>query len=297
MPIQNYGGFKRMTTLCKTFVPQYIFDDLEPIKDDDQAVKDYGVQLAIKMCNYLKKSGGVKGFHFYTLNLEKSVRLILEGLKFVAPLEVIKPLPWHPVMRQLAILFVYFFSSLWARTVKKKMFVRFTGETELERTFFVLKHGTTFQMVDGVILDLQVRAITICIQLIFFQAYGELDGLHGISWKHTPEDCFKMWGSPQSEAELRELFIMYLENKIPALPWCESPITKESEIIRDKLIELNGRNGILTINSQPSIDGVRSNDPVFGWGPKNGYVYQKVILVDKLFWSTNFRSGVYGIFR
>jgi methylenetetrahydrofolate reductase (NADPH) len=32
MPIQNYGGFKRMTTLCKTFVPQHILSDLEPIK-------------------------------------------------------------------------------------------------------------------------------------------------------------------------------------------------------------------------------------------------------------------------
>jgi methylenetetrahydrofolate reductase (NADPH) len=32
MPIQNYGGFKRMTTLCKTFVPNHILSDLEPIK-------------------------------------------------------------------------------------------------------------------------------------------------------------------------------------------------------------------------------------------------------------------------
>lgn len=32
MPIQSYGGFKRMTTLCKTFVPDFILADLEPIK-------------------------------------------------------------------------------------------------------------------------------------------------------------------------------------------------------------------------------------------------------------------------
>ena len=36
--------------------------------------------------------------------------------------------------------------------------------------------------------------------------------------------------------------------------------------------------GFLTINSQPAVDGVKSNDPVHGWGPKNGYVYQKVRL-------------------
>jgi methylenetetrahydrofolate reductase (NADPH) len=32
MPIQSYAGFKRMTTLCQTRVPQYILSDLEPIK-------------------------------------------------------------------------------------------------------------------------------------------------------------------------------------------------------------------------------------------------------------------------
>lgn len=31
MPIQNYGGFRRMTTLCKTGVPEFILKDLEPI--------------------------------------------------------------------------------------------------------------------------------------------------------------------------------------------------------------------------------------------------------------------------
>jgi methylenetetrahydrofolate reductase (NADPH) len=34
--------------------------------------------------------------------------------------------------------------------------------------------------------------------------------------------------------------------------------------------------GYLTINSQPAVDGAPSNDPVHGWGPKHGYVYQKV---------------------
>lgn len=36
--------------------------------------------------------------------------------------------------------------------------------------------------------------------------------------------------------------------------------------------------GFLTINSQPAVDGARSNDKIFGWGPRNGYVYQKAYL-------------------
>lgn len=32
---------------------------------------------------------------------------------------------------------------------------------------------------------------------------------------------------------------------------------------------------IFTINSQPKVNAARSNDPKYGWGPANGYVYQK----------------------
>lgn len=61
------------------------------------------------------------------------------------------------------------------------------------------------------------------------------------------------------------------------MPWCDQPLSKETDCIRDKLISLN-RLEFLTINSQPSVNGVDSNHPVFGWGPKNGYVYQKAYL-------------------
>lgn len=36
--------------------------------------------------------------------------------------------------------------------------------------------------------------------------------------------------------------------------------------------------GYLTINSQPAVNGVRSTDRYYGWGPSNGYVYQKAYL-------------------
>ena len=37
--------------------------------------------------------------------------------------------------------------------------------------------------------------------------------------------------------------------------------------------------GFFTINSQPAVNGAPSDDKIFGWGPANGYVYQKVRLV------------------
>jgi methylenetetrahydrofolate reductase (NADPH) len=92
MPIHGYQGFKRMTALCKTIIPPEIDVALEPMKNDDEAVKEYGVELAIKMCKKLLDNG-VEGLHFYTLNLEKSVIQILEGLNLIAH-ELRKPLPW-----------------------------------------------------------------------------------------------------------------------------------------------------------------------------------------------------------
>ena len=50
---------------------------------DDQKVKDYGVDLAVKMVRQMTASGDIRGLHFCTLNLEKSVVRILEDLGWV----------------------------------------------------------------------------------------------------------------------------------------------------------------------------------------------------------------------
>lgn len=60
-------------------------------------------------------------------------------------------------------------------------------------------------------------------------------------------------------------------------PWCEDELLKETDLIRDKLISYNTK-GILTINSQPNVNGKPSSDKIFGWGYPNGYVYQKAYL-------------------
>ena len=47
---------------------------------DDQKIKEYGVLLAVKMVRRLVDEGGLRGSHFCTLNLEKSVERVLESL-------------------------------------------------------------------------------------------------------------------------------------------------------------------------------------------------------------------------
>lgn len=101
MPVQTYGGFKRMTgeclhipflpprpvslvrvnhgrhcttademhafrgipppflraDFCKTYVPPEITAVLEPIKDNDEAVRAYGVELGAQMCTKILAAG------------------------------------------------------------------------------------------------------------------------------------------------------------------------------------------------------------------------------------------------
>lgn len=81
MCINAYPGFKKMTGFCKTRVPPSLEDKMESIKDDEKAVKAFGVEFGVQICKDLLAAGS-NGVHFYTLNLEKVVYGILDGLGF-----------------------------------------------------------------------------------------------------------------------------------------------------------------------------------------------------------------------
>merc|ERR1719262_1821183 len=93
MPIQNYGGFKRMTGFCKTYAPPEIEKALEPIQNDDAAVKKYGIELGVKMGQELLDSG-CSGVHLYTLNLETSCTAIVKDLGLLRSPSP-KEYPWN----------------------------------------------------------------------------------------------------------------------------------------------------------------------------------------------------------
>ena len=92
MLVQNYGGFCRMTDFCRTRVPQWIWDRLEPIKDDPEEVRAAGVEIGTRMCKELF-AGGAHGIHFYSLNLEKVTYGILNELGMYNEVEGCPELP------------------------------------------------------------------------------------------------------------------------------------------------------------------------------------------------------------
>lgn len=97
-PIQTWNGFQRATSLAQTKIPQHFLDALEPIQNDDEKVREIGIKLVGDMCRrILAEDIGIRGLHFYTMNLEKATKMLLEELNLVPRVETIKPLPWRQV--------------------------------------------------------------------------------------------------------------------------------------------------------------------------------------------------------
>lgn len=97
-PIQTWNGFIRATQLAQTIIPQSFLDVLEPIKNNDEQVRAVGIKLVSDLCRKILAADlGIKGLHFYTMNLEKATKMLLEELELVPRVQVLKPLPWRQV--------------------------------------------------------------------------------------------------------------------------------------------------------------------------------------------------------
>lgn len=105
-------------------------------------------------------------------------------------------------------------------------------------------------------------------------AFGDIDSLV-LRLPRNVKDITSLWGMPKSLKDISSLFAAFCRGELKALPWSDQPAARETSVISEPLARINEA-GFLTINSQPRVDGAKSSDPAYGWGPKNGYVYQKV---------------------
>ncbi|RSH84647.1 uncharacterized protein EHS24_006171 [Apiotrichum porosum] len=278
MPIQNYVSFRRLVNLTKCPVPEGIMRDLEPIKGDDAAVKLYGAKVATELVQGLIASKVVRGVHFCTLNLEKSVRTILENLEWTAAVPV--PIRGSPHTRHNQLIAD---DGVPAPSGADSLSISPSDASVLAQWGLNRAHQTAPQaspakpplptagedswdeFPNGRFTD--VRS----------PAYGEIDGW-GSGLKITPAQALKEWGTPATPADLSSLFTRYLhcDPAAPTTPFCDMPLSPESETILPFLIELNSaERQYWTVGSQPAVDAARSEDAVHGWGPPGGYVFQK----------------------
>jgi methylenetetrahydrofolate reductase (NADPH) len=88
MPIQSYQMIKRTTKLSHAALPADITRRLDEVRGDDEMVKKVGVDILSEMVDSIKafpSKAGPRGYHFYTLNLEKAVSFILERTSLIPP--------------------------------------------------------------------------------------------------------------------------------------------------------------------------------------------------------------------
>ena len=244
LPIFNYNNFKRMVGFCKVAVPDYILNKLEEIKNNDEEVAEFGVEIATKLCQDLINRN-VKGIHFYTLNRDDCTFKILNKLDLLKNIAEKRELPWrsridrHEEIRPI----------FWANATDSYL----TKTSEWEN----FPNG---RWGDNRYAD-----------------YGELQDYHLFTVNlGTKKNKLKMWGKELNNiVDIQNVFIDFLEGKIKYLSWCDN-IALETSNIKDELIKIN-KLGYLTINSQPQLNGIKS-DSSDGWGGKGGYLYQKAYL-------------------
>ncbi|KAK8983717.1 hypothetical protein V6N11_009505 [Hibiscus sabdariffa] len=249
MPINNYKGFLRMTGFCKTKIPDEITAALEPIKDNDEAVKAYGIHLGTEMCRKIL-ANGIKTLHLYTLNMEKSALAILMNLGLIEESKISRPLPWRRP----------------ANVFRVKEDVRPIFWANRPKSYISRTIGWD-QYPQGRWGDSRNPS------------YGALSDHQFMRPRARDKKLQEEWATPlKSIDDIQEKFQSYCLGKLRSSPWSElDGLQPETKIIHEQLGKINLK-GFLTINSQPAVNGERSDSPSVGWGGPGGYVYQKAYL-------------------
>lgn len=309
MPIQSYQMIKRTVKLSHARLPDPIMERLDAVKTDDQKVKMVGVDIVSELVEQIREiksrtSSGPKGFHFYTLNLEKSVSFIVERTHLIPPstpeegevAAVDELTAAVPHLRVNGSTPTHTFKTVSRRSSvgsdpRNRVIV--TGNREVDNPDYeatALEASRPAQPVN-------TRANTLAISEgegalgreatwddfpngrwgdARSPAYGEIDG-YGVSLHVTVPQALELWGTPTTTEDVNKIFMRHIRGELSAIPWSEEGFNAETGKIRDELVKLNER-GWLTLASQPAVNGLKSDDPTHGWGPANGFVFQKAFV-------------------
>ncbi|KAK1144334.1 methylenetetrahydrofolate reductase 1 [Aspergillus melleus] len=316
MPIHSYKILTRVTKLSHVKVPPHILSKLEAARHDDDAVKRIGVDIITGIVDGMRDiaTPRPRGFHFYTLNLEKTVSFILERCDLIPPFSEYSDAlvdggslsaldsssyvaPNGAPIRSLTRRRASSINSLPHNRVIVDR-VQTPGGSSKDSTSHEAPatsagmpamppdRNTTLQISEG--LGALGREAT----WDDFPngrwgdarspAFGEIDG-YGPSLHVPPAIAHRIWGHPTSREDISTLFRRHVSGELYLVPWSEggaeeggNGLNAETEIIRPELLQLIDKKGWWTLASQPAVNGIRSSDPVFGWGPPGeGFVFQK----------------------
>lgn len=314
MPINTYQSFVRASKLSHASVPQNLLERFAKIPNgNDERVKELGVAVLNNIITtiYQRTEGRVRGFHFYTLNLEKSVALILEQCTVLTI-----PRSTTNVRKSLARLSFSSAESGGGSVVDEtegEFLLSAPSETKAtRRRSSVNAHnrlivsdlktagGSAFLGITdaeaGISDDIDRKESDDILAISTGEgalgreanwddfpngrfgdsrspAYGEIDG-YGPSLHVNNAKAYKLWGYPVDTKDISKLFQRHIIGELEAIPWSDQPLNAESMLIQEELLQFNAR-GMWTVASQPACNAARSEDKIFGWGPPHGRVFQK----------------------
>ena len=80
MPITDYEKLISFSKMAGAEIPSWIINQLSTYKDDKGSLKAFGQEVVSEMCLKLK-AGGVKDFHFYSMNRTEPVLSIARNIE------------------------------------------------------------------------------------------------------------------------------------------------------------------------------------------------------------------------
>ena len=287
MPLQSYEILVRTTKLAHAKVPRDLLHSLQSIKGDDEAVKQVGVEYLGGIVDGIRavKAKGSRGFHFYTLNLEKAVGSLLDRCN------LIPPDPNDNAIDELPII---------ANGTNGLSHNRTTSTSSSAAAQLTNNSHRSSSPARAALLNNNPREATWDDYTngrfgdARSPAFNPPLTYSATSLTVSPTQALTLWGTPTTTAEISALFVSHLSGHPPTqLPWSESAtLSPETKLITTELTRLTTSKGYWTIASQPAVDGLPSSDPIHGWGPPGGFVFQKAF-VEFFVPSTHFHTHLH----
>ena len=260
LPIQNYDSLRKLKKIaCNVAVPSQLSEMIEDNKDDDEKIREIGVNYSVELIERLFELNLTAGVHIYTLNREIGPNRIVKQLSLYSKDNSRRHFPWQPTGNSERLVSEDVRPVYWA--MRPKSYMTRTKEWD---EFPNGRWGNSSN-----------------------PAFGDLDDYHlfYMSKPVNKKKFLEIWGNEiKNIDDIKDIFISFVKGcpnrqgyMVTSLPWADDQLKPESVLIHDRILNLNN-NYLFTVNSQPAVNCAKSSDQVFGWGPKNGYIYQKAYI-------------------
>lgn len=282
----------RFAELSTVPIPERIVRDLELVKENDEAVRNYGVYFLVNLCRKLIEANLSPGLHFYTLNQDTVIRVIKElGLWKKMQIRI---LPWKMATNYRrvgeSVRPVYWINrpkSYAHRTAHWKDFslTSWSSNTissiseSMKSYYSFLEVSNTRKQLDDILGERPTPSSLFKLFYSFYSRYStsNFDKLNDVFSKETVMSISSLpWVQQANSHFLSKLYFTYIHFRIclPTKTVCLLCQAETAFLHYGQYIT----NGLLITNYLPRFSGIPSEDERYGWGEKGGQIYQKEYL-------------------